>query len=108
MLLFRREVEPYRAALHVNDRVVPVFSNRCCRQTQDIPCFDLAKDSFKSDGGQMMALIHDDVAVICDEIFDISFALQTLDHGNINHAGSLCLPSSKLTDASNRQIQESC
>jgi len=42
-----------------------------------------------------MALVHDDVAVVGDEIFDISFALQTLDHGNINHAGWLDLSSSK-------------
>jgi hypothetical protein len=47
----------------------------------------------------MMALAYDDVPVAGDEIFDISFALQTLDHGNMNHAGSLDLSSSNLTDA---------
>ena len=86
------------AALHINDWVVPVLSNRRSGQTQNILCFDLAKDSFKSHGGQMMALVHDDVAIVGDEIFDISFAVQTLDHGNINHAGSLDLSASNVTD----------
>ena len=88
-------MEPYGAALHINDWVVAVFSNRRSGQTQNILCFNLTEDSFKSHGGQMMALVHDDVAIVRDEIFDITFALQTLDHGNINHASSLDLSASK-------------
>ncbi len=53
-----------------------------------------------------MALVHDDVAIVRDEIFDISFALQTLDHGNINHASSLDLSASNVADVSNWLIQE--
>src|SRR6266576_590031 len=56
----------------------------------------------------MMALVHDDVAIVRDEIFDISFALQTLDHGNINQASSLDLSASNVTDVSNWKSQEGC
>jgi len=51
----------------------------------------------------MMALVDDDVTVLGHKVFDQSIALQTLDYGNVNQAGSLALSSSNLTDASTRQ-----
>jgi hypothetical protein len=46
-----REMEPYGTTLHINDRMMPVSSDRSRRQAQDMLCFYLAKDSFKSYGG---------------------------------------------------------
>jgi hypothetical protein len=51
----------------------------------------------------MVTFIHNYVAVLRDEIFHCPFALQTLDYGNINQAGSLSFPSPILSDVSNRQ-----
>src|SRR5208283_3039584 len=102
----RAEMKTNRAALHVDDGLVPVFSSWCCRQSQNVFCFDLAKDSFKRDCRQMMTFIHNHVSVVRDEIFNCSFTMQALDHSDIDQAGSLSFSSPYLTDVPNRQSQK--
>jgi len=54
----------------------------------------------------MVALIHNHVAIVDNEIFDCPFMLQTLNYGNINQTGSLGFSSAELSDVPNRQIQK--
>jgi hypothetical protein len=77
-----------------------VFPGERCRQTQNKPRFDLAKNPLKCNRRQMMALIHNDMAVLCNEIFHSALSVQTLDYGNINPASSVRLPSTELPDIS--------
>jgi hypothetical protein len=92
-----------RAALHVDNGLMPIFSSRCCRQSQNVFCFDFTKDSFKRHCRQMMTFIHNHVSVVRDEIFDCPFTLQALNYSNINQTGSLSFPSPVLSDVPNRQ-----
>src|SRR6266849_5974651 len=91
-----------RAALHVDDGLMPIFSSRCSRQSQNVFCFDFTKDSFKRYCRQMMAFIHNHVSVVRDKIFDCAFTLQALDYSNINQTGSLSSPSAVLSNLPNR------
>src|ERR1700730_10120852 len=92
-----------RAALHVDDGLMPIFSIRRCRQSQNVFCFDFAKNSFKRHCREMMTFIHNHVSVVRDEIFDCPFTLQALDYSDIDQTGSLSFSSSELSDLLNRQ-----
>src|SRR2546422_8956809 len=55
-----------------------------------------------------MALVHNDVTVIRNEVFDDAFPLQALNDRYINHTSSLVLSSTELSDTPTGKIQESC
>src|SRR5260370_43882 len=92
-----------RTTLHVDDRLMPIFSSRCRGQSQNEFCFDFPKDSVKRDRRKMMTFTHNDVSVGRDEIFACPFTLQALNHSNINQTGSLGFPSPVLPNVLNRQ-----
>lgn len=54
----------------------------------------------------MVALVHNDVTVVRNEVFDGTFALQALNHRYINHTCSLVLSSTELSDTPTGQTQE--
>ena len=54
---------PDRAALHGDDRVVSVAALRGRGQSGDRTCRDIAQQAFDREGGYVMALVDDDVAV---------------------------------------------
>src|SRR6266446_3657418 len=55
-----------------------------------------------------MALVHNDVTVIRNEVFDGTFPLQALNDRYINHTSSLVLSSTELSDTLTGKIQEGC
>src|SRR6266704_1503768 len=55
-----------------------------------------------------MALVHNDVTVIRNEVFDVTFPLQALNYGHINRTSSLVLSSAELSDTPTGKIQECC
>src|SRR6266568_7900161 len=55
-----------------------------------------------------MALVHNDVTVIRNEVFDVTFSLQALNYGHINRTSSLVLSSAELSDTPTGKIQECC
>ena len=75
---------PDRTALHEQDGVVPVFPGWRCRQAENIfrPC--LAQNLLKRECRKMMALIHDNLPVVSDDVFYFALALQALDHRDID------------------------
>ena len=46
----------------------------------------------------MMTFIHNDVAVVCDEVVHDLFAIQALNDGNVNHAAGASPPAPDLAD----------
>jgi len=56
----------------------------------------------------MMALIHDDVAIVSNEIFNGTFTAEALNYGNIHHASALVLSSPDLPNAFCWHIEERC
>src|SRR5271170_6463326 len=54
----------------------------------------------------MMALIHDHVAIVSNEIFDRAFSMEALDYGNVDHPRVLVLSSPDLPNAFHWRIEE--
>ena len=61
---FRVSAMTNRAALHENDGVVTVLARHSGRQTRDELRFGAADGKFKAPRRDMMAFIHDDMAVV--------------------------------------------
>src|SRR5947208_3238272 len=76
----------HRAALHPDDRMVPVLSRYGCGQTQNKSGFRAPHDLFETMSRQMMAFVHDQVTVFANEIFNNPFADETLDYCNVDPA----------------------
>src|SRR6266567_4472742 len=53
-----------------------------------------------------MALVHNDVTVVRNEVFNDTFALEALNDRYINYTSSLVLSSAELSDTPNGQAQE--
>jgi hypothetical protein len=58
------------AELHLDDGVMAVPPMRCGREADEVARPDLGQDALEGDGGHVVALVHDDVAVAGDEISD--------------------------------------
>src|ERR1022692_816166 len=91
-----------RPALHQDDRLMAVFSGRRRREANDVPGLDLLHDLFKSECRDVMALVHDDMAILGDEILDFPLPLKALDHGHVNDAGTYGFATADLTDRLDR------
>src|SRR5208283_4806461 len=48
-----------RSALHEDDRLLTITSNRGCRQAQYEPCFGMPQYGVEGDGADMVTLIDD-------------------------------------------------
>jgi hypothetical protein len=75
---------PDRAALHGDDRVVSVAALRGRGQSGDRTCRDIAQQAFDREGGYVMALVDDDVAVAGK--LDVLAAGERLDHRDVDAA----------------------
>ena len=93
-----RDIEPDRAALHIDDRVVAVLPHRRCRQAGHIFCSHSAHHLLERNSREMMTFVHNDVAVLCDQILDLAFPIKALNDGHVNDASGLVLTGSDLTD----------
>jgi hypothetical protein len=82
------QIKSDRTALHEDDRVMAVLSSWSRRQPDHVLGLNLVHDLFKADCRKMVALVHDQMPVLGNEILDFSFPLQTLYQANINNTGS--------------------
>lgn len=71
------------AALHEDDRMMPVLPHRRRREAEDVARFHLPHHRLEAERGKMMAFIHDDVAVVGDEIAHGIFADHALEDCDI-------------------------
>ena len=78
----RTEVEPDRAALHKDDRLVAILAVRCRGQTHDVSGLDLFEDLFERKRRKMVAFVDYHMAVLGNEVTDLPLALQALDYCN--------------------------
>ena len=70
-LALRVDGEADRPELHLGDRVVPVPTLRRRRQADDVAGLHLGEHALERDGGQVVALVDDHVAVARDEVVDL-------------------------------------
>jgi len=98
--------EPSRAALHVDDRMVTVFSRRGRRETNDVLGLHLLHNLLEGKRRDMVALVDNHLTVLGDKILYLVFAVQALNDRNIHVSGPVHLPAADLPDRFLRQIQE--
>src|SRR6056297_1661897 len=96
----------HRTTLHEDDRVMPVLSGDCRRQSRDIARLRSAGDKLKACSGQVMALIDDKMAVIGNEIVNFALANQTLDQRHIDHSGRFTLSGTDGADLLRVDLQK--
>ena len=98
--------EPHRAALHEDDRMVPVFAADGCRQAED--AFRLAAPGhrLKTDRRQMVAFVDDQMAILANDVIDLALARQTLNDRYIDNAGGLAFATADLADGFWRKIEK--
>src|ERR1039457_3815417 len=87
-----------RPALHEDDRLMAVFSGWRRREADDVLGLDLLHDLITSECRDVMALVHDNLAVLGNEILDFALPLKALDHCHINHASTRGLTAPDLPD----------
>jgi hypothetical protein len=79
-----------------------VFSGWRRSEADDVPGLDLFHDLFKSECRDMMALVHDDLAVLGDEVLDFALPLKALNHCHVNDASTRGFTAPDLTDGLDR------
>ena len=64
--------------------------------SQNVLCFDLAKNALECKSREMMAFVDDGVAVLGYKIMNYALVLQALDYSDVDRSGSLVLSSPEL------------
>src|ERR1035441_3995426 len=75
-----------RPTLHVDDGMVSIFTLGSCRQAEDVLRFHLLHHLLEGERRQMVALIDNDLTVLCDEILDSVFVVGALDDCDVNRS----------------------
>src|SRR5437867_912661 len=80
--------EPYRPALHEDNRMMAILPGRRGGQAYDIFGSDLPQDLFKAEGGKMMTLVANDLAVFGHKILHFTFPMEALQQGHVDETGA--------------------
>src|SRR5215472_8144813 len=97
----------YWTTLHEDDRMLAVLPRDSRRQARHKLRLRLAGNLLKALGGEMVALIHNQVAIIAHEIVDEAASDHALYHGYIKQAGWLCAATADPTNSARRHSKES-
>src|SRR2546427_6710275 len=82
-LRLRVDAMAHGSALHEYNRMMPILPRDRCRQSRDESRLRATDDLFEAVGGQMVALVYDQVAIFTDAIFDDAFARETLYESDV-------------------------
>ena len=74
---------PHWTALHEDNWMVPVLARDGRRQTGDEFCLGTARDQFKAARGEVMAFIHNQMAITPYPVIDRAFVTEALNEGDI-------------------------
>ena len=97
-------IEPYGAALHVDDRMVAILPRRGGGQAYDILRLHLPHDLFESKGGNVVAFVDDHLAVFRNEVLYFILSIQALNDRNVDAARPFRLPAADMSDRLGGQI----
>ncbi len=95
-----------RSALHDHDRMVVVAPRGRCGQPYDVPGLHLLHDLLETEGRKVVALVNDDLAVICDDVVHCTLAVEALDEGNVNEMAWTTLPATDFADGFWRDVEQ--
>jgi len=79
---------PDRAALHEDDRVLPIPAHRRRRQAEDEPRLGAFQDGVEGNRSHVMTFVDDDLPVCFDDWIDSAMPRQGLHHGNVDLTGT--------------------
>jgi len=85
---------------------MPVFSNGRGRQSQDVLRLHLPHHLFKRDGGQVVAFVNYDMAILGHEVLCHALAMEALYQGDVDVSRSPGLSSTDLSDLIDRDIEK--
>src|SRR5262245_60214864 len=105
-LLFRIHAIANWAALHENNWMVPIFARHSGGQTDDEFSLNPPQDEFKTVSRNVMAFIHNDVAVICNAIVHHSLANDALDQCHVEDSCALFASAANSADVFGRQVEK--
>src|SRR5215469_13998409 len=96
----------YGTTLHENDRMLAILPGDGRRQTRHELRLSLAGNLLKALGREMVALIHNQVAIIAHEIVDQATSHQALYHCYIDQAGWFCAATADPANSARRHSKE--
>jgi hypothetical protein len=99
-------MESNGTALHIDDRVMAIFSDRGRSEAENIFRLYLPHHLFKGDGGKMVAFVNHNEAVFGDQIFGLALTMEALNERRIDNASPLRFSPANLADTLDRQIEE--
>src|SRR5688572_14809029 len=95
-----------RAALHEDNRMVPVLACDGCRQTNDEAASGVAYHLLETVSRQVMALVDNHVAVLGDAVVSCAFSEQTLKDADVNQSSRSISSSADSPDRLGWDIEE--
>ena len=85
---------------------MPVFALRSRCQAKHIFRFHLLQHLLKGKGGQVVALIDNDLTVFSDEVFHSLFVVTALDDGNVYASTRIVFAAANLSYRLGREVEE--
>ena len=105
-LYFRVHAMADRAALHKNDRVMPVFARDCGRQSGHEFRLGPSNDEFKTVRRNVMAFIYNDLTIVCHPVIYHVSPNETLNQSHIQSACQLLSSAPKPANATRWNSEE--
>ena len=97
---------PDGAALHEDDRMMTVFADRRGSEAEQVAGFHLTQDLLETERGEVMAFVHDEVAVVGHAVEHGAFAVQALDDGDVHSSRELVLAAAEMADVARINVEE--
>ena len=89
---------PDIAEVHQNKRMLPVPADKRSREPQPVMGGAFSDNALKRSGGNMVALIHNNMTVILYPFLNCVFFYQALHYRNINNAGQFLFVTAETAD----------
>src|SRR5260370_795910 len=93
-------------ALHQNDRVMAILAHWRRSQAKNVLGFGLSQHLLKTERGEMMAFVHDDLAISGHQIVHHMFAAEALYYRHVDEAGRFFATAANLPNRFNRKVQK--
>ena len=92
--------------MHEYNGVVTILARHRRRKAEHIFCFCRPGYSFKADSRQVVALVHDKMPIIFDQVRHLAFPDQALNERHIDNTGRPFLPAANNANAIGVDIEE--
>src|SRR5262245_22912451 len=86
------------ATLHEDDRMMSIFSCYSGGEPEDVAGLRPSRHQFEACGGQVMALVYNQLSIARNEVRHLALAHQALDQRNVDAAGRLATTTTNHPD----------